>query len=306
MISKRYELRTEIGRGAMGVVWRAFDRETRTDVAIKVLSELAAKHPLLGERFEREADSVATVRHANVVACLDYGRTDDRIPYIVMELLEGRDLSVRLDASPPINTTELRHIAISALAGLEAVHAVGLVHRDVKPTNIFLSDPPEDPRVRIVDFGLSRSVVSGTKSERRKITHTGELVGTPLYMSPEQIRTPSRVDARTDLYSLGVCLYEALAGSLPFESRDIGAVLSGIMTREPDRLDEVRPSIVRPVAMAIGKALAKQPSGRYTTAGAMRDALVEAWSTQPSVPLPRAATAALAPTMAGGPPSRGG
>ena len=201
----RYQVVEELGRGGMGVVYRAYQPSLNRHVAIKVLPpQLSLDQQLVG-RFQREARAAANLRHPNIVVIYDVGE-EKGIHYIVMEYLEGRTLKQLVEEEGPLHPKRAAHIVEQVAAALDYAHQRGFVHRDVKPANIFVG--PGD-HVTLTDFGIAKAA-----SETQQLTRTGTLMGTPEYMAPEQA-TGGEVDHRTDLYALGVVLYQMLTGHVP-------------------------------------------------------------------------------------------
>ena len=238
-----------LGHGGMGAVYAAVDTRLGRPLALKVmLPQFAADGPAR-ERFLREAHAAAQVNHDNVVTVYE---ADERagVPYIAMQLLEGCSLeeSLREKGSPPL--PEVLRIAAEAADGLAAAHRTGLVHRDVKPTNLWLQAP--DGRVKVLDFGLARPL-----DARAGVTASMAVIGTPAYMSPEQARG-EKVDARTDLFSLGAVLYRMCGGRLPFEGPTTMAVLMALGMEDPPPLRELNPAVPEPLAELIHQLLAKK------------------------------------------------
>ena len=248
----RYEITAALGRGAMGTVYRARDTVLDREVAVKIMASALLQDAGSRARFEREARIVARINHPNVVMAYDLGYHTDGSPFIAMELLHGQDLAHVLLTRPP-DADESAAIALQVLAGLAVAHDQGVVHRDVKPANVFVTD---DGKVKVMDFGVARLTTAA-------VTKTGAVIGTAHYMSPEQV-SGGRVDARSDLFSVGCVLYQMLASRRPFEADNMLGVLYLIANSEPDF------SLVPPTASALlpmlRQALSKDPAGRYATA----------------------------------------
>jgi predicted Ser/Thr protein kinase len=251
-----YRVLKELGRGGMGAVYLALDTRLNRRLALKVMLPAFATHPPARERFLREARAAATVEHDNVVTVFEADERDG-VPYIAMQYLQGTTLGDHLQRHGPTVPQVLR-VAEEAAAGLAAAHACGLVHRDIKPANLWLEAP--NGRVKVLDFGLARPVEAETE-----LTRSGDVVGTPAYMSPEQARG-DKLDHRTDLFSLGAVLYRLCTGKLPFTGPSTMAVLTALGTREPPPVRELNPDVPEPLAALVHQLLAKDPADRPPTA----------------------------------------
>jgi len=277
-----YDVVEEIGRGAMGIVLRAFDTRLHRVVAIKVMSPHLAGFPLARQRFKREGASAAAICHEHVVTI---HAVDEQagLPYLVMQYVAGKTLQERIDRNGPLKTTEILRIGMQAAAGLAAAHAQGLVHRDMKPANLLLENSVE--RVKLTDFGLARAV------DDASITQTGVVTGTPQFMAPEQARGES-LDGRADLFSLGCVLYTLATGRPPFRAATTLALLKRICEDEPPPIRELNAEIPDWLAAMIRKLLNKQPGDRFQSASELSDLLSQclAHMQQPGTrPLPAAA-----------------
>ncbi len=259
-LASRYELVRTLGSGGMGVVHEAFDRHLGRHVAIKMIRN-AADDPIARERFLREARAAAGISHPNVCLLHEVGEHDGQ-PFLVMELLEGEPLSDRLMRGPFTLGSALETI-LPVLGALGALHARGLVHRDLKPSNIFLT--PHG--VKLLDFGLAREITAGgaESTTATVLTMPGTLSGTPHYMAPEQI-TGDALDARTDIFALGIVLYEIVTGRRPFSGTSTLEVLNSILTREPPQTGRADLATLEPI---LRRALQRWPQDRYASADAM-------------------------------------
>ncbi|MCG8557776.1 MAG: protein kinase [Proteobacteria bacterium] len=284
VIVDRYRLESQIGDGGMGCVWDATQLSLERPVAIKFLYTHGSNAELQAKRFLREARLAAAIEHRNVVDILDFGVSEWGQPFMVMSLLQGETLADRMDREPALSVDELVRVAGLALRGLAAVHDAGIVHRDLKPENVFLVDAPDGAYPKLLDFGISRSMIAeeGDDGQRRKThrspltTREGVIVGTPQYMSPEQARGLRRIDARSDIYAMGVILYEALTGRLPFDSENIGDLILMIVTGHAEPIGAMRPEIGSALCHVVTRAMQRRPEDRFQTAIQMQQALLDA------------------------------
>ncbi len=267
-IDNKYRLEDMIGRGGMGVVYRAEHIGLRRKVAVKVLLRGHGAGSDAKKRFDREARAAGRLGHPNIVQVFDLGTLPDGSPYLVMELLEGEPLSNRLAIEGGLPIPEACEIVGEVLSALEAAHAGGIVHRDLKPDNVFLTS---DGRVKILDFGISKQT-----DETMSLTRTGAVVGTPYYLAPEQARGERAVDVRVDLWAAGVLAFECLTGMLPFAADNYNALLAKILTGRPTPPAQIRPSISPQLEAVVMMALAFDPENRFQSAAEMRQALLEA------------------------------
>src|SRR5688572_20457529 len=225
----------------MGSVWRAQHRTLGRHFAIKFLKTTVLGGESLEQRFLREARMAASIQHRFVVDIVDFGLTSDAIPYMVMEFLEGESLDRRSRRLPPLPVAELLRIAAEALLGLEAVHQAGVVHRDLKPENIMLVREADGIIPKLVDFGISSAEVERAHG-RRRLTNPGAFMGTPWYMSPEQAGRQD-ADRRSDIYSMGVIIYEALLGEAPFDHPELSKLLEQVQAGAAQPLASRRPEL---------------------------------------------------------------
>jgi serine/threonine protein kinase len=258
-----YEVLEILGRGGMGVVFRAFDTKLHRIVAIKMLAPHLAASALARQRFVREARAAAAVIHDNVIAI--HGVEDGGpVPYLVMQCVDGKTLQDKLEASGRLEVQEIVRIGMQVADGLAAAHRQGLIHRDIKPENILLENGIE--RVKISDFGLARAV------DGAAITQSGLVAGTPSYMSPEQARG-ERLDHRSDLFSLGSVLYTLCTGQPPFRADSALAVLKCVCDETPQPLAEVNPEAAPWLEAIVARLMAKDPAERFATAAEVAAAL---------------------------------
>ncbi len=263
-IAEKYEILSLLGEGGMGAVYMAKHTAVGKRFAIKLLHEQFAHHAEMVERFMREARAAGEVGHDNIIEVYDIGRDPSGAVYMVMEVLKGASLEDVIHANPippPLAT----YILLQVLSALEAAHARGIVHRDMKPDNVFLTTIAGQPNfVKVLDFGIAK--IKDAEGGHG-LTQTGTMMGTPYYMSPEQARGAKDIDHRTDLYACGVMFYQMLTGKFPFEAPNIPALLVKITSEEPVPVRQINPQIPPELAMAIEKAMAKEVDERFQTAG---------------------------------------
>jgi serine/threonine-protein kinase len=273
-----YQIMEEVGRGGMAVVYRAYQPSLHRYVAIKVLPPQLAYNREFVERFSREAKLAAGLNHPNIVVVHDVGE-EQGLYYLVMEYLEGRTLKQVIQQEGALSPDRAARITEQIGSALDYAHKRGFVHRDVKPANIFVG---EGDRVTLTDFGIAKAA-----SEAEQLTRTGTLVGTPEYMSPEQA-AGGKVDHRTDLYALGVVLYQMLTGQVPFRGTTPHAILHSVIYDPPPPLRQIRRDISQAVEAVVLKAVAKQPEQRFQTGTKLTLAFKEAVAGKPPqvVPVP--------------------
>jgi tetratricopeptide (TPR) repeat protein len=260
VFADRFEIERFAGAGGMGTVYRVLDRRTRGNVALKVLEgERTAREEA---RFQREARLLSELSHPGIVRYLDHGVTPAGEPYLVMEWLEGEELSERL-LRGPLSIEEAVILGRRVSEALSAAHERGVLHRDIKPRNLFLSEGAVD-LVKVLDFGIAR-----ISSAPQVMTRTGAVVGTVGYMAPEQARGEPDADARVDVFSLGCVLFEALTGRAPFEGLHVLAVLAKILIEDAPRVGELRPSVPRALEDLVARMLSKDPAKRPTDGAAV-------------------------------------
>jgi serine/threonine protein kinase len=305
LLGGRYRLGALIGRGGMGAVFEAIQEDLKRRVAVKVLDPRLAADPVHVERFRREAQAAAALGHPNIVAVTDFQWPPGEAPFLVMEHLTGQSFGQLLDATPRLPVSRVAFIASQTLDALAAAHAAGIVHRDIKPDNIFLTSlSGVADVVKILDFGVAKL----GDADAVKLTESGAMVGTPAYMSPEQTRGLT-IDARADIYGVGAVMYHALTGEMPFRGSSVPAVIVAIATTPPQPIQELRPDVPLAFAALVDRAMSKDPALRFASASEMRAALAP-WvdaprSGVPSAPLPslgRTDVSTTAATIVGTPP----
>jgi serine/threonine-protein kinase len=278
IIAASYRLLRLLGSGGMGSVYEAEHVVTGGRFAVKVIkSRLLALGSDARSRFQREGRAAAAVESPRIARIIDSGVDEATShPYLVMELLRGEDLQKLLHRTGPLRPDTALRIAVQALEGLADAHAAGVVHRDIKPANLFLARGDDGAvTVKLVDFGIAKMAPDPLLvSESTGLTHTGGLLGSPLYMSPEQVQNSKGVDHRADLWSLGSTLYAALAGRAPHrDAESVGQLILAICSTEARPLRELAPWVRPELAAAVHRALAIDPAGRYPSAAAMLAAL---------------------------------
>jgi serine/threonine protein kinase len=290
-----YTLLEPIGHGGMAVVYRARQDSLERIVAVKILSENLAASPEFLERFRREARTAANLRHPNVITVFDFGQDERGVPYLVLEYIEGPTLADLMDQG--LDDDRIPDLLDQIAAGLDYAHRRGVIHRDIKPGNVLLTD---DGRAVLADFGLAWLL------EGAHLTLTGGVIGTPEYMAPEQA-SGDGIDHRADLYALGVVLYEMLVGERPFVADTPIAVLLQHLQDAPPSVLTARPDLPAAVGEVIARALAKDPAERYATAGDLARAFRTAFTgkraeaeAEAAQPLPaRPASAEAVMTLSG-------
>ncbi len=267
ILDGRYELRGAIGRGGMARVYLAEDLRTKRAVAVKILNAEHFRDPVARERFLREIEVAAAIGHPNVVEVLDAGERPDGAPYIVLEFLHGESFGELLRRDEHVEAAFAVPMMERAASALEAAHKAGIVHRDVKPDNLFLVGERGAPyTLKVVDFGMAKVEDAG------KLSTTGMTLGTLAYIAPEQALADP-VDVRTDVYGLGVVMYRALTGKLPFEVNDDAMLVAHHLFVPPRRPTEVRPGLDPRLETIILCAMRKRPENRYPSMSALLDDL---------------------------------
>jgi serine/threonine-protein kinase len=269
-LSGRYLVTKKVGQGGMGAVYEATHTLIGKRVAVKVLLEKYAQREAIVARLKKEAQLASSIGNEHIIDITDIGNTEDGRTFVVMEYLEGESLAECLAREHELTEQRTLRIASQAASALAAAHAKGIVHRDIKPENLFLLKRKDQDFVKVVDFGISKSLrTSGEEEEAQRLTQTGMVLGTPLYMSPEQARGDEDLDHRVDIYALGVIMYEVLAGRVPFVGSNYLSVISQVLNEEPKPLRELRPDLSEEVEAIVAKAMAKDRTQRYPDAEAM-------------------------------------
>ncbi len=262
-----YTLEGEIGRGGMGVVYRARDEQLKRRVAIKVLPPELAFQQDIRERFKREAQTAGQLLHPHIVPIYSVGEAKG-IVFFVMGYVDGESVAGRVKRKGPLPPEEARRIMKESADALSAAHAVSVVHRDIKPDNILLEGTRG--RVMVTDFGIAKALSQGSGAT---LTGAGVAIGTPAFMSPEQAAGEKEIDGRSDLYSLGIVTYQMLAGELPFNAPTVAGILMKQITEPAPDIRRARPDVPEDLALAVARCLEKDPENRWPTADALRRAL---------------------------------
>ena len=267
LIAGRYRLTRKMGEGGMGEVYEATQEALGHTVAVKILREKYADRPEVARRLLNEAQLASSIEHENIVRILDSGSTADGRPFVVMEHLRGESLAERIRKDGAQEQPFVVRMGLQAARALAAAHARSIVHRDVKPENLILVDggDPEEARCKIVDFGISKHMAGEASDSDLRLTATGMVLGTPLYMAPEQARGSDDIDHRVDIYSLGVILYEALTGEVPFRANNYLGVIAQVLSAEVVPPRTLRPELSITVAMndLVLRALQRDRADRY-------------------------------------------
>ncbi len=258
VLAGKYELGAVLGEGGMGTVFRARHLELGEDVAIKFLSPaLTGRHDLV-ERFFREARAAVRIKSEHVARVMDVGRDESGAPYLVMELLDGEDLESLLARRGALPMAEACNYVLQACDAIAEAHALGIVHRDIKPANLFLTKRSNGlARVKVLDFGISKDT-----GQAGSVTRTSAIMGSPAYMSPEQLRSTKEVDGRSDIWSLGVVLFELLSGSLPFAGESVADISASILRSTAAPLAPAGFDLPDGLVTLVERCLSKDPAGR--------------------------------------------
>ncbi|HEV8322757.1 MAG TPA: serine/threonine-protein kinase, partial [Myxococcota bacterium] len=283
-VAGSYKVVAHLGKGGMGAVYLAEHELIGRKVAIKVLHSQYARNPAVLERFFMEAKaSSGIIDHPGIVEVYDFGVTPFGVPFILMQFLDGENLEQRLDRLGLLAEADAARLCARIAHALSAAHAKGIVHRDIKPANLFILQDVERPgeeRIKIVDFGIAKLADEWTQG--REDTHTGIVLGTPSYMAPEQVEALGQIDARTDVYALGVVLYRMLAGRVPFSADNPRRVMAHHLKTLPASPRELNPRIRPQMEAIVLKALAKLPEERFQSMDELRRALLAGPWAEPS------------------------
>jgi eukaryotic-like serine/threonine-protein kinase len=267
MLSGRYLVTRKVGQGGMGAVYEATHTLIGKRVAVKVLLEKYARREAIVQRLEQEARLASSCQNEHIIDITDFGTTEDGRTFVVMEYLDGESLAECLARETRLPEQRILQIVSQAASALAAAHAKGIVHRDIKPENLFLLRRKDQDFVKVVDFGISKSLRASDEAEEQpRLTQTGMVLGTPLYMSPEQARGDDELDARVDIYALGVIMYEATTGRVPFIGNNYLSVISQVLNEEPRAPRAVRPELSEELEAVVLRAMSKDRTERYASA----------------------------------------
>ncbi|HEY9719970.1 MAG TPA: serine/threonine-protein kinase, partial [Trichormus sp.] len=270
-LPSQYILLSRISEGGMGIIFRAKHRHTGAKLAIKVLHPHIAKVAVNVLRFEQEAKAACAMNHPNLVVVHDFGITADSIPYLVMDLIEGVSLQKFVRSQGPLSVKRFVDLFTQTADAIHHAHRRGVIHRDIKPSNLLLTtDDKGNDMIRIVDFGIAKLTTEGPRTQ--DLTGTGDLVGSPLYMSPEQC-LGNQLDVRSDLYSLGCTMYFALTGQEPFLGKNAVQTIFKHLHDMPVRPSEIQPGVPEQVELVIFKLIQKDPGQRFSSADEVKAAL---------------------------------
>ncbi|MGE0867840.1 MAG: serine/threonine protein kinase [Kofleriaceae bacterium] len=269
-LSGRYLVTRKVGQGGMGAVYEATHTLIGKRVAVKVLLEKYAQREAIVKRLKQEAQLASSVGNEHIIDITDFGETEDGRTFVVMEFLDGESLAECLSRETKLPEQRILRIVSQAASALAAAHDKGIVHRDIKPENLFLQRRKNDDFVKVVDFGISKSLrATGEDEEPTRLTQTGMVLGTPLYMSPEQARGDDELDHRVDVYALGVIMYETATGCVPYAGNNYLSVISQVLNEDPKPLRQLRPDLSEEFEAIVLKAMAKDRADRYPSAGAL-------------------------------------
>ncbi|WP_394839753.1 serine/threonine protein kinase [Pendulispora rubella] len=274
VLLKKYRVERVLGQGGMGVVISAWHAALEQRVALKFLVGDAIRQREAVERFLREARAAVKLHSEHVAKVTDVGMLETGSPYMVMEFLDGRDLGDILDDGISVPVSTAVDYVIQAIDAIAEAHARGIVHRDLKPSNLFVTRRDDGSNViKVLDFGISKSDAFSANIDRAALTRTAAVMGSPLYMSPEQFRSSKRVDWRTDIWALGVILYELVCHEVPFIGETVGEVFEIVLQNEPTRVRDLRPDAPEGLEEVILRCLRKKPEDRYADVSELAQAL---------------------------------
>ena len=285
-VTPSVRLLSPLGAGGMGAVWLADHTALNTRVVVKFMLVGLDSSVSARARFKKEAEAASQVKSPHVVQTFDYGVTSQGLPFIVMEHLEGRDLAAEIAALGALEPGRVVAIVTQVAKALSKAHAAGLLHRDIKPDNIFLchTEAEDELFVKLLDFGIAKTHAPDGEAELDGQTKTGQVIGTPFYMSPEQVTAQKIIDLRSDLWSLGIVAFEALTGKRPFDGPSFGALAVKIATTNPPKPSDENPALPPSVDAWFAQACAREASGRFASARELASRLRAAFEGVVSLP----------------------
>ena len=276
VLAGRFRVERELGAGGMGVVYAAWHLELDHPVAIKVVTTPISDLAAATTRFRREVRAAAKIRSEHVARVLDVGSLENGLPYMVLELLDGNDLEHELMLRGQLPIEEAVDYVLQAIEAIAEAHASGIIHRDLKPANLFLAERADKTRiVKVLDFGISKSILADSAPGQVSLTQTGVMMGSPLYMAPEQMQSAREVDARSDIWALGVVLYQLLTGKTPFGGASLLELFASIFNGSPQSLTGIFPDFPPELERTIFTCLQTNRELRYPNVGELAVALVD-------------------------------
>jgi serine/threonine-protein kinase len=275
VIAGKLTVERVLGKGGMGVVVAARHEHLDERVAVKLLLPEIAQSEEFAQRFLREARAAVRIKSEHVARVMDVGTLEGGVPYMVMEYLEGEDLENLVARQGPLSVQEAVDCIVQACDAIAEAHASGIVHRDLKPSNLFRTVRPDgSAHIKVLDFGISKQVSTPDTADQRVLTKTGGVMGSPAFMSPEQIRSTRNVDARTDIWALGVILYHLLTANSPFPGESVGELFAAILEKPPIPVEAHRPDLPAQLSQAIHRCIERDPSKRPATVAQFVESIV--------------------------------
>jgi eukaryotic-like serine/threonine-protein kinase len=285
VLAGKYRVERILGHGGMGVVVSAHHLQLDEKVALKFLLPAALENPMAVARFEREARAAAKIKSEHVARVADVGQLENGAPFMVMEYLEGTDLAAHVEARGRLSFVEATDLVLQACEALAEAHVLGIIHRDLKPSNLFLANRPSGPPVvKVLDFGISKSIGAEASAQ---LTSTAAIIGSPMFMSPEQLLASKDVTVRSDIWSLGVILYVLVTGVGPFGGESLAAIIAAVMHKDLPPLRQHRPDAPEGFERIVLSCLSKDPAGRFADVGALAAALAPFGSESSAISLGR-------------------